>query len=743
LKAMTPEQTVADLLLLLPLARTYTYLVPEGLGEGLRRGCQVRCPVRGRQVTGLVVRVRPRGDSDVANLQPIAEVITARPPWPEDLLDLVEWTAAYYLVPVGVVARTAMPGLFSRHPPKTEPVVVFVRHPEAPPRSLRDRALLDLLEAAGEMDLHEARGAVPQGAVSLKRLLAAGCLRMAERAEAPPVPPPPVAAPPPGPRLTPTEHQAEAMDRILDAVRKRRYQGFLLHGVTGSGKTEVYLRAIEECLSLGRGAVVLVPEIALTVDLQRQFQDRFGDLAEVLHSGMAQGRRLRAWDRVLAGRVRVVVGARSAVFAPMPRLGLVIVDEEHEVTYKQQDGLRYHARDLALVRGSLAGCPVVLGSATPSLESFQNAHAGKLTFLSMPRRVLERPLPHVTLVDLRYERTQGGERLFSEPLRAALEATLERDESAILFLNRRGFGRFLVCRSCGRSVQCPNCSITLTHHRKPERLQCHYCGHHLAVPDRCPGCNSPEVEVVGFGTERVEEEVSRLFPGARCGRLDSEVSSAGALGKVLADFRKGVLNVLVGTQIVVKGHDFPQVTLVGVLLAEQSLAFPDFRAPERTFQLLTQVAGRAGRGDRPGQVLVQTFDPTHYALRFASEHDYLGFAVTENRFRRERGYPPHTHLAAIEVSGPDGVGVQRVADEIREMLDQCLMAAGPDGREVFVLGPAAAAIERLRGRTRSQILVKSRRRKVLHDLLRRVQSIFGDGRGALRVVLDVDPYYLL
>jgi primosomal protein N' (replication factor Y) len=674
-----------------------------------------------------VIRVRPRNDRDVTTLQPVGEVISSRPPWPEDLLDLVEWAATYYLVPVGVVARTAMPGLFSRHPPKTDPVVVFVRRPEVPPRSLRDRAVLDLL----------------QGAVSVKRLLASGCLRMAERSEVPEVPAFAGVAPPTGSRLVPTEHQAEAIDRILAAIRTQRYQGFLLHGVTGSGKTEVYLRAIEECVALGRGAVVLVPEIALTVELQRQFKERFGDLAEVLHSAMAQGRRLRAWDQVLAGRVRVVVGARSAVFAPMPRLGLIIVDEEHEVTYKQQEGLRYHARDLALVRGSLAGCPVVLGSATPSLESFQNAHAGKLTFLSMPRRVMERPLPHVSLVDLRYEKTLGGERLFSEPLRAALQATLDRDESAILFLNRRGFGRFLVCRSCGRSLQCPNCSITMTHHRKPERLQCHYCDHHVELPDRCPGCQSPEVEVVGFGTERVEEEVQRLFPKARCGRLDSEVSSVGALGKVLADFREGVLNVLVGTQIVVKGHDFPQVTLVGVLLAEQSLAFPDFRAPERTFQLLTQVAGRAGRGDRPGQVLVQTFDPTHYALRFASAHDYLGFAVTENRIRRERGYPPHSHLAAIEVSGPDGVEVQRTADEIREMMDQFLMGAGPEGRRVTVLGPAAAAIERLRGRTRSQVLVKSPRRKVLHELIRHVQDVFGDGRGALRVTLDVDPYYLL
>lgn len=737
---MDSRRDVADVLLLLPLARTYTYAIPDALEGRLRRGAQVTCPVRNREVTGLVIAIRQPRDDDPPRLSPLTGLVTTRVPWPADLMDLIDWTARYYVAPAGVVARTAMPGLFARRAPRSEATVRFVQRPDAPPRSGRDRIVLDALEAAGEMDLHEARSLVPDGAISIRRLLARGCVRMDLRApdviEAPALPANVV-------RPDPTVHQAEALGRIVKAVRSETYAGFLLHGVTGSGKTEVYLSAIEAALERGKGAIVLVPEIALTVELRRRFDARFGALAAVLHSAMPEARRAKAWDDVLAGRIRVVVGPRSAVWAPLPSLGLIVVDEEHETSYKQQDGLRYNARDLALVRGTLAKCPVILGSATPSLETFQNAHDRKLTYLSLPNRVLERSMPPVTLVDLRFQPALGGERLFSPPLRDALGVTIARGESAILFLNRRGFGRFVLCRSCGTAVRCPNCSITLTHHARPERLCCHYCDHSTPVPGTCPTCNSSDVEVLGFGTERVEDEVSRIIPGARCGRLDSDTSPGGGLDRILGEFRSGAINVLVGTQIVAKGHDFPRVTLVGVLLAEQSLAFPDFRAPERTFQLLTQVAGRAGRGDVTGQVIVQTYDPTQYALQYASTHDYLGFAVAENRMRRERGYPPHSHLAAIEISSPDARQAEKVADDVREALGQFLMAAGQPGREVIVLGPSSAAIERLRGRTRLQILLKGRRRSTLNDALWRLHRMFGSGHGDTRIVLDVDPVSLL
>lgn len=733
------DRPVADVLLLLPLARTYTYAIPDDLAPVVRPGVQVACPVRSRTVTGLVVAVRPHRADD-PSLSPLAGVVP-RPAWPRDLLDLLHWTSTYYVAPLGVVARTAMPSLFARRLPRSDRFVRFVARPEAPSRSEKVNRVLDALEAAGSMGLEAARALVPGGTEVIRRLLARGVLRIEERAPGPPAPPPPTDAPS-HPPLVLNPHQAEALDRIL-ATLDQGYAAFLLHGVTGSGKTEVYLRAIEAVLTRGRGAIVLVPEIALTFELRRRFEERFGARAAILHSGMPESRRARAWDDVLAGRTRVVVGARSAIFAPMPDLGLVVVDEEHETTYKQGEGLRYNARDLALVRGTLAKCPVVLGSATPSLETFQNAHDGKLTYLGLPHRVQERPLPEVTFIDLRYEPAVGGERLFSSALRDALAATIGRDETAILFLNRRGFGRFLVCRTCGTAVQCPNCSITLTHHARPDRLRCHYCDHAVPVPGECPACSSTEVAVVGFGTERIEDEVVRLVPGSRCGRLDSDTATAGGLDRILTSFRSGEVNVLVGTQIIAKGHDFPRVTLVGVLLAEQSLAFPDFRASERTFQLLTQVAGRAGRGDAPGQVLIQTYNPDQYALRFASTHDFLGFAVTENRLRRERGYPPHAFLAAVEVSSPDAFEARQVAERVRDYLAQFLTTEGPVGREVAVLGPSMAAIERLRGRTRLHLLLKGRKRSVMNSVLWKLYRLVGNGHGQVRIAIDVDPVSLL
>lgn len=730
---------VADVLLLLPLARTYSYTIPSSMTADVRPGIQVRCAVRGRAVDGLVVAVRDQRPDDPV-LSPLSGT-NPRSPWPPDLLDLLHWTSTYYVAPLGVVARTAMPSLFARRLPKQDRFVRFVARPDTPPRSERVAAMLDALQTAGAMELEAARALIPGGAEVIRRLLARGVLRIEEREPGPP-PPPPRRGAPTHPPLVLNAHQSEALDRILASL-DHGYSAFLLHGVTGSGKTEVYLRAIEAVLARGRGAIVLVPEIALTFELRRRFEERFGARAAILHSGMPESRRAQAWDDVLAGRTRVVVGARSAVFAPMPDLGLVVVDEEHETTYKQGDGLRYNARDLALVRGMLAKCPVVLGSATPSLETFQNAHDHKLTYLGLPHRVQARPLPDVTFVDLRYEASVGGERLFSAALRDALAATIARDETAILFLNRRGFGRFLVCRTCGTAVQCPNCSITLTHHARPDRLRCHYCDHAVSVPDECPTCRSSEVAVIGFGTERVEEEVANLVPGARCGRLDSDTATAGGLDRILTAFRSGDINVLVGTQIVAKGHDFPRVTLVGVLLAEQSLAFPDFRASERTFQLLTQVAGRAGRGDAPGQVIVQTYNPDQYALRFASTHDFLGFAVTENRLRRERGYPPHAFLAAVEVSSPDAHEARQVAERVRDYLAQFLTTEGPAGREVTLLGPSLAAIERLRGRTRLHLLLKGRKRSVMNAVLWKLHRLVGNGHGQVRIILDVDPLTLI
>ncbi len=734
-------ETVADVVLLLPLARTYSYRIPDALRGVVQRGVQVVCPVRGRQgVHGIVADVRKPRPTD-PELQDIQDVVRSRPPWPDDLSRLVTFVSSYYVTPLGVAARTAMPGLFSRRVPKPAQRLVFVRPPDHPPRSERVRRLLGALEAAGSMEAAEVRRMAPGTGEAIRRYLRQGVLAVEEEPVGRGQPACPVVRPN-APRPPLTRHQAAALQRIVAAM-DTGFTTFLLHGVTGSGKTEVYLRAIEEVRSRGRGALVLVPEIALTVELRRRFEERFGEEVAVLHSGLPEARRAAAWEGALQGRIPIVVGARSAVFAPVQNLGLIVVDEEHDASYKQQEHLRYNARDLAVVRASYARCPVVLGSATPSLESFGNTHMGKAVYLSMPERVERRPLPEVRFVDLRYEAPVGAGRVFSTTLLQALRETVARGDSAILFLNRRGFGRFVVCGTCGQAIQCPNCSITLTHHARPERLNCHYCDHTTPVPERCPSCGSSECSPVGFGTERLEEEVAALVPGARCARLDSDTATGRGLDRILSRFRSGEVNVLVGTQIVAKGHDFPQVTLVGVLLADQSLAFPDFRACERTFQLLTQVAGRAGRGERPGLVVIQTFNPSQYALRFASNHDYVGFAVVEDRLRRERGYPPYSHLATVEVSSPDSREACEEADRIRDYLDHFRTLEGTAGRDVTILGPASACIERLRGRTRVQILLKSRTRSVLNRILWRLARTVGQGHGHVRVVLDVDPVSLM
>lgn len=731
---MANEPFIADVLLLLPLARTYSYMIPEPLRGAVARGTQVLCPVRHSKAHGIVLEVRDPAPSDPTLSEIIA--VSDRPAWPSDLMEMLGWVSTYYVSPIGSVARTAMPGLFARRKPVVTQFVTFVRCPASASRSPRVLKVMDVMERAGSMEIGAARRVVPNGSDVIRKALAAGWLAVEEREEPETLPVPAPFEDPERPVLT--RDQVSVLESIHGALGAG-YRTFLLHGVTGSGKTEVYMRALEEVLAAGRGAIVLVPEIALTFQLRMKFEQRFGAAAAVLHSQMSDSLRAAAWDELLAGRRKLVVGARSAIFAPVRDIGLIVVDEEHDTSYKQQEGLRYNARDLAMVRAKIAGCPVVLGSATPSLESFHNTAGGKSTYLCLPRRVRELPMPAVTFANMKYAGTRGEERLFSNELADAMDRTLAAGESAILFLNRRGFGRFVLCRTCGRTVECPNCSIGLTHHQKPERMVCHWCDHQQAVPVQCPCCGSSEVAIMGFGTERLEEEVRNLFPTARPCRLDSDTSVR--TEKILGDFRSGEFNVLVGTQIVAKGHDFPSVTLVGVILAEQSLAFPDFRASERTFQLLTQVAGRAGRGETPGQVVIQTYSPENYALRYSSTHDYLGFAVEEMKIRRERGYPPYSFLASIEISSPDAVEAGQVAAQMAAFLERQLGSEAAGG--IRILGPAAAAIERLRGRTRLQILVKGKSRSEVNRLLWAVRGRFRAGSGDLRIAIDVDPVCML
>ncbi|HUJ74405.1 MAG TPA: primosomal protein N', partial [bacterium] len=521
------------------------------------------------------------------------------------------------------------------------------------------------------------------------------------------------------------------------------YRPFLIQGVTGSGKTEVYLHAVRDALALGKSALVLVPEIALTADMVNRFRARFGRVVAVLHSGMGEGERFEEWSRVRDGRARIVIGARSAVFAPVSNLGLVIVDEEHDTSYKQDETPRYHGRDAAMMRAFRAGAVLVLGTATPSLEALRNVALGKLTPLRLPGRIQERPLPSVEILDLRTVPRQAGSAWFSLTLVEALRQTLARQEQAILFLNRRGFANLVRCTACQAPLLCENCSLALTWHQAQGLLRCHRCDYTRSLPAQCPACQAPALQALGLGTERIAEELGVLFPQARLLRVDSDsLQRRGELDRVMAGIRDRSHDIIIGTQILSKGHDFPHITLVGAVLADVSLNLPDFRAPERTFQLLTQIAGRAGRGDLPGRVLIQTYNPDHYSLVHVRNHDPQGFAQEELRIREAAGLPPFASQVLLWISSPDAPAAARLA---RTLAERVRLAAGqPTFAGVQVLGPAEAPIKRIASRWRWMILLKA---PTVGPLQRLTRAVLDDPGLRIapreRVVVDVDPYNVM
>jgi len=516
-------------------------------------------------------------------------------------------------------------------------------------------------------------------------------------------------------------------------VGEKGFRPFLLHGITGSGKTEVYFRAAERALEAGRTILILVPEIALTHMLVRAAIARFGPTVAVQHSDLSAGERHDQWWRIREGDARVVVGARSAVFAPLPALGLVVVDEEHEGSYKQEDSPRYHGRDVAVMRARLEGATVVLGSATPSLESFHNASKGKYTLLRLPRRISARGLPKVEIVDRRAVLRAGGDAILSPPLQEALAERLEKKEQAILLLNRRGWATSLLCRECGQQSVCPNCSVSLTLHDGGRESLCHYCGHRITAPRACPSCGGAYLKLQGFGTEKVVEAVKAALPKARVARLDRDLAKRrGALAKTLLAFEAGETDVLVGTQMIAKGHDFPRVTLVGVVDADVGLGLPDFRAAERTFQLLTQVAGRAGRAELAGEVVLQSHWPDHYALGLACAQDYAAFYEREMEFRRTMAYPPVSALLNLVLRSTDAARGGKDAEALaRRLRDKA------PGR-YRVLGPAFAPLARLRGEHRFQILLKGQRAAMREAVRAALVAHFGESRWP-GVSVDVDP----
>jgi primosomal protein N' (replication factor Y) len=533
--------------------------------------------------------------------------------------------------------------------------------------------------------------------------------------------------------------QQAAFQQIHEAIQAKRFQTFLLHGVTGSGKTEVYLTAIETALAEGRSALLMVPEIALTPQMAGQFFSRFGDRVAILHSAFTGVERTEQWRRIRSGVASVVVGTRSGVFAPVQNLGLIVVDEEHDGSYKQEENPRYNGRDVAIVRAQGAGACVVLGSATPSLESRYNAEKGKYTLLELPGRIESRPMPMVELIDMRQEFLETRKQeTFSRKLIEALGQRVESGEQTIVLLNRRGFSSFVACRACGERVQCINCSLTLTYHKRDRRLLCHYCGYAEKVPSQCPKCSSEHIYFLGIGSERVEEELHRAFPAARIARLDRDtVTGKRQYETILQDFREGNYDMLVGTQMIAKGHDIPNVTLVGVVAADMGLGMPDFRAAERTFQLLTQVAGRAGRGTLPGIVLVQTINPDHYAVRLAAAQDYQGFYEKELNFRRMMHYPPFSAMANVLVRSEKKEMAMRMSTELGYLLN-------PPPEKLRVMGPAEAPVPRLKNEYRYQFLIKAASRKSLNELLQKIRNFAVEHKwGATALVIDVDPLTLM
>jgi primosomal protein N' (replication factor Y) len=745
LRAAAEPGAVARVALPVAVDELFDYAVPPELEALARPGSRARVRFGPRRLVGVIVE-RAAVAHFGGKLRPLEAVLDPEPAIQPSLLAALREEAAEILCPVGIALAAAPPAGSAPRLPRA--VALSERGREALAKDAlapEERAVLERVAkkpvSAATLRKHGAPAELLR-ALERRRLVSREPVERKERRKAAPRAPA-GAGPAPVPRDAPpalTSEQAKALEPIAAAVRTREARTFLLHGVTGSGKTEVYLRAVAEALRLGRQALVLVPEISLTHQIVLRLRARFGDELAVLHSGLRPGERLEQWRRLRDGSTPIAVGARSALFAPLEEIGVIVIDEEHDGAYKNEEGFRYHARDLALRRAAHARCPVVLGSATPALETRFAADRGRIQRLVLPSRIGGRPLPAVEIVDLGEERRflpRGRKLVFSRALARALGENLARGGQAILLLNRRGFSTRIFCFACGHAERCEHCDVGLVFHATGEVLRCHYCDLRRPPPEACAGCGATDAALLGLGTERVEEALRVLLPSARLARLDRDTAARrGFAERVLADLRDGRLDVVVGTQIVAKGHDFPGVRLVGVVLADVGLHLPDFRAAERTFQLLTQVAGRAGRDAQPGRVIVQTFAPEHYAIRPVRDHDYESFYAEELGHRAPLGYPPFGHLAHLVVSGPD-------EERAREAAARLAAAARAAGQPVEVLGPAPAPLSRLRGRFRQQVLVKGADPAAVREAARALAAVASRLSAPLQAVVDLRPQNML
>lgn len=728
----TVEQPpIARVVVAAPIDKPLDYAVPDTLRETLKVGCRVRVPLGRRRSVGFVVELPESSDQ---KLKPVAELLDAAPLFSSRHAEFYRRAAAYYAYPVGEAFRTALPAGLSgkgQAPPVLSETVYRPTGVRPTLRGERQQQIFAFVRDAGEASLSELRLLFPAPYQPLQRLVELGVLQMEEVERLrDPFARETIAA---RVELALNAAQAAALQTIEQSLASNSFATTLLHGVTGSGKTEVYLRAAATCLDRGRQVLILVPEIALTPQLVGRFRSWFQGRAvrlAVLHSGLSDGERYDSWRSIARGDVDVVIGARSAVFAPLPDTGLIIVDEEHDGSYKQSEGFRYNARDLAQLRGQIEAATVLLGSATPGLASYQRSRAGLIEALDLPERVADRPLPEVELVDL--SKTGLGT-LLSESLLAAIGKTLAAGEQALLLLNRRGYAPFLLCHDCGATCRCPNCAITLTFSRTQNSLRCHYCDFRLPPPDACAGCGGARMMPEGAGTERLEEELRCIFPEARIARMDRDTTTRkGAHAQLLDRVAAGDIDILAGTQMIAKGHDFPNVTLVGVLNADGALNLPDFRSAERVFSLLTQMAGRAGRGVLPGRVLIQTYDPDNATLQHVAKHAYRDFAEAELAQREMLCYPPFGYLVNLVLAGNDPQRTGAAADLLAERLTS-------RSQDVEVLGPAPCLLAKLRGKSRFQVLLKSPQRQALRRLLDVLPEIRKGLASGIALTVDVDP----
>lgn len=742
---------IARVALDLRLRKEFDYFVPPALEGQVRVGSRVRVPFGARSLLGAVTALL--SESPHHTLRAIQKVIGEHSTIPGNVLELARWISDYYCCPLDVTLRSVMPDAVRHEEPGwKERLTVRCTGTEPWPATLsaRQRTILELLRERGSVPLAPFLREAKTTITTLRRLEEAHLVTLTpEISERDPYAHETILATQP---LVLNSEQQRAFDQIRASIGpasgpQEKSPVFLLHGVTGSGKTEVYLQAIAHALEQGFGAIVLVPEISLTPQTVERFKARFSSgpcqtMVAVLHSHLSAGERHDEWQKIRQNRARIAIGARSAVFAPVDKLGLIIVDEEHEHSYKQEETPRYHARDVAVVRGRIEGAAVVLGSATPSMESYYNARRDKYTLLEMPTRVDDQKMPLVRVVDMRMEaRREKGPPIFSRPLREQITRRLEKGEQVILFLNRRGYSSSLQCLKCGYVAGCPNCSVSLTYHRKLETLLCHICGHRTEVPRVCPdpACRDPAIRYSGIGTEKVEETLAKIFPQARIARMDSDtLKRKEDYRRRLGDFRTGKIDILVGTQMIAKGLHFPNVTLVGIIVADLALHLPDFRAGERTFQLLTQVAGRAGRGDVEGEVVVQAFTPFHPAIQYARRHDYLGFYDQEIEFRAQLEYPPVGRLAMLTFRGRNDEKVALCAVEIRKELDRQF----PGESDVTICGPAPAPLVKAEGYFRHQIMLRAKRMVKLSRKLAEIQERLRMPEDVL-LAIDIDPVNLM